>query len=136
VGGEGAGGAVIGKQKSVIRSHNLIMKATIGRIVIYTLTEEDVEQIMRRRTTGPAIAERIAEGKWPLGAQAHIGNSVHIGNQFPAVVVRTWDNDPNLVNLRVMLDGTDDFWATSRVQEDPAGPHGQPGTWHWPTREA
>lgn len=107
-------------------------RATIGRIVHYTLSEEDREEITRRRTTGASIAERIKEGQWPIGAQAHIGNSVGSSEVYPAMVVREWDGD--MVNLRVFLDGSDEYWATSRHMEDPDGPRNQPGTWHWPTR--
>lgn len=102
---------------------------SIGRTVIYTLSAQDAEEINRRRTTGPDIAGRIKEEKWPLGAQAHIGNSVAEGNEFPAVVVRTWDGD--VVNLRVILDGSDDYWATSRSRHDDDG---EAGKWHWPPR--
>ena len=97
---------------------------TIGRIVIYTLTDQDAEAINRRRTTGPEIAARIAAipREWPLGAQAHIGNSVEQGMSFPMVIVRTWGSDPSsAVQGQVMLDGNDTYWATSRVCGEHAG---------------
>jgi len=98
---------------------------TIGRIVLYCLSKEDAEMINRRRTDGQSIVARILEGVWPVGAQAHIGNVVTEGDIFPAVVVRVWNTD--LINIRVMLDGTDDYWATSRhVSEDAV-----PGCFHW-----
>lgn len=106
------------------------MKITIGRTVLYRLNEQDAAQINRRRTNGSSIAARIEEGKWPEGAQAHIGNVVQAGEAFPAVALRVWgsgDNPP--VNLRVLLDGNDDLWATSRHE----GPDN--GQWFWPTRE-
>jgi hypothetical protein len=107
------------------------MTPTIGRIVIYTLTDQDAEQINRRRTTGPEIAARIASipREWPLGAQAHIGNTVEQGMSFPMLIVRTWGDDPgSAVQGQVFLDGNDTYWATSRV----CGEHA--GMWRWPAR--
>lgn len=105
------------------------MKPTIGRIVIYTLTEQDAEQINRRRTTGVEIAKRITEDRWSLGAQAHIGNSVEQGMAFPMIIVRTWGDTPeSAVQGQVLLDGNDTYWATSRVQGEHAG------MWRWPDR--
>ncbi len=110
------------------------MIPSIGRIVHYRLSTQDVEQINRRRTTGASIAERInavvaAEGKnitWPFGAQAHIGNEVKADDVFPMIITRVWGSDPSSsVNGQVFLDGNDVFWATSRSVGD------QPGTWVW-----
>lgn len=105
-------------------------KPSIGRIVHYTLTEQDAAQINRRRTTGPEIAERMASGHWPAGAQAHIGNRVSAGDVFPALIVRVWGGPANNVNLRVTLDGTDDFWATTIAEGAPE----DAGRWVWPPR--
>jgi hypothetical protein len=101
---------------------------TIGRVVLYTLTADDAEKINRRRTTGQSIAERIKAALWPIGAQAHIGNSVSGGMVFPATVVRTWGDTPeSVVNLQVYMDGNDIFWVTSaHVSEGP-----EPGFYHW-----
>lgn len=107
------------------------MKATVGRTVQYTLSEDDAGQINRRRTDGKSIAERIKAAIWPLGAQAHIGNQAEAGQVYPMVVVRTWGDAPgSSVNGQVMLDGNDVFWATSRTEGT------QPGTWAWPARES
>ena len=117
---------------------------TIGRTVLYTLTPSDAEQINRRRTTGYSISDRIKNNgayinqmenlpdTWPLGAQAHIGNSAYGEESYPLVVVRVWFDEfgsgiPG-VNGQVLLDGNDAFWVTS-VKEGTA-----PGTWHWPAR--
>jgi hypothetical protein len=94
------------------------MEITVGSIVLYTLHEQDAEQINRRRTDGRSIADRIAVEKWPLGAQAHIGNQVKAGEQFPMLVTKIWS--PGYVNGQVFLDGNDCFWATS-VQEGTQG---------------
>ena len=114
------------------------ISVSIGRIVIYTLHEQDAEQINRRRTTSSSIAERFANNgseiaqavnlpeTWPVGAQAHIGNSVKAGDQFPMLVTRVWS--PSCVNGQVFLDGNDCFWATSATEG--VGGH----TWAWPQR--
>jgi hypothetical protein len=109
------------------------MKVTIGRIVLYKLTEQNVAEITRRRTTGTSIAERIKEEKWPLGAQAHIGNPLHVGQILPLTVCVVWPNEygPNYdgVNGQVLLDGNDTLWVTS-IKEGTEN-----GTWAWPVRE-
>jgi hypothetical protein len=102
------------------------MEITIGRIVLYTLTEQDAEEVNRRRTTGTKIHERIQTDKWPLGAQAHIGNSVSAGEVYPLVVTKVWS--AGCVNGQVLLDGNDCLWATSATE----GTTGH--CWHWPTK--
>lgn len=93
------------------------MTPSPGRIVHYMLSDQDAEQINRRRTTGPSIAERIGQDKWPLGAQAHIGNEARGGDVCPAMIVRVLSaSDVGTSNLQVFLDGNDTFWATSRGQ--------------------
>ncbi len=102
------------------------MNATLGRIVHYVLSAQDAEQINRRRTTGPAIAERIPSGAWPVGAQAHIGNAAREGQHVAAIVVAP---NSDTCNLQCFLDGNDAFWALSAREGT------EPGTWHWPERE-
>ena len=105
------------------------MIPSIGRIVHYRLTEQQAAEINRRRTTGQSIAERIKVVAWPLGAQAHIGNTVAAGDTFPGMIVRTWGSDPTSpVQLQVFLDGNDVLWATSVCAGD------GPGTWCWPAK--
>jgi hypothetical protein len=121
------------------------MKPTIGRIVIYKLTEDDVSQINRRRTSGSSIAERIKNNgadmanlvnlpaTWPLGAQAHIGNWASPGDLYPCIIARVWPNefgqDEPGINGQVFLDGNDTLWVTS------AGEGTEPGQWSWPVKE-
>lgn len=113
-------------QRSEAQYRALHQKPTLGRIVLATLTADDAEKINRRRTTGDEISRQMTVGLWPKGAQAHIGNDVKEGDTFCALVVRVW-NDAT-VNLKIQLDGTDQYWATQR--ELGTGP----GTWAWPAR--
>ena len=85
---------------------------TIGRIVHYTLTEQDAAQIANDRAS--AVDRTLRH------------NPVSPGQTYPAVVVRTFGGPA--VNLQVFLDGTDTYWATSRVEGD------GPGQWIWPPR--
>lgn len=108
------------------------MKATIGRIVHYRLSESDVRAITRRRTDGASIHSRIEAGTWPTGAQAHIGNTHHVGQVVPAIIVQVWPNeygpDHDGINAQAFLDGNDQLWLTS-VREG-----SEPGQWMWPAR--
>ena len=110
------------------------MQITTGRTVLYTLSDDDVTQINRRRTNGRSIRERMqAEPKqWPEGAQAHIGNTASAGDVVPLVVVLVWPNEygegaPG-VNGQALLDGNDTLWITSAKEGT------EPGTWAWPPR--
>jgi len=102
----------------------------IGQIVTYTLSGDDATQVNRRRTNGPSIAERIKQDKWPIGAQAHIGNEVQEGQSYPMIIVRVWSS--SCVNGQVFLDGTDTLWALSvnkGVEDDLKPGTSQPRTW-------
>jgi hypothetical protein len=113
-----------------------MQRITVGRTVLYTLTAKDVEQIIRRRTTGSSIKDRMTVNTWPKGAQAHIGNEPKAGYVFPMVVVRITllqdGNDPSklvpIVNGQVLLDGNDVLWVQKTVEGS------EPGQWAWPTR--
>lgn len=108
-----------------------------GRIVYFVFDSYGADEVNRRRTTASSIAQRMkdavpaADGTanpiygWPAGAQAHIGNNVAAGDICPAMVVAVIG--PGNVNLKVMLDGSDTYWATS-VGYD-AGKRLR--TWHW-----
>ena len=109
---------------------------TIGRIVHYTITAEEAEQINRRRTSGKAIAERLAYDSgdpmmkaWPAGAQAHIGNDAKEGQVFPMMITKVWGDRPDsAVNGQAFLDGNDVLWVTSACVG--VGPR----TYAWPQR--
>lgn len=100
---------------------------SIGRIVIYTCSREDAEQINRRRADARDRMDWHRAIK--SGAQVHVGNAAEEGSRYPAVVVACWGNTPQAaVNLKVLLDGTDDFWATSVCVGE------GPRTFAWPVR--
>lgn len=104
---------------------------TIGRIVHYRLSADDAEQIMRRRTNGHKIRERMemTPPQWPTGAQAHIGNDVKEGDAFPMLITRVWGDTPTCaVNGQAYLDGNDVLWVTSACVGE------GPRTFSWPTR--
>lgn len=103
--------------------NNLI--PTIGRIVHYRLSVEDAEQINRRRMSG--AGSDVA--KWPLSAQAHVGNVVLSGYAFPMIITKVWGDTPeSAVNGQVFLDGNDVLWVTSvHVGQET-------GTFSWPVR--
>ncbi len=100
-----------------------------GRIVYYVFSEHAADEVNRRRTNSLSIAERLKAHppQWPAGAQAHIGNVVSAGDIYPAMVIRVWSQDSGCSNLKVLLDGADDFWATSISHADDKRPH----SWHW-----
>jgi hypothetical protein len=100
---------------------------TIGRIVRYTLSEQDADAINRRRTD--AARNMAAHREKKNGSQVHIGNSVYEGEVFPLVITRVWGDQPeSAVNGQVLLDGNDTLWVSSvNVGEGPR-------TFAWPTR--
>lgn len=108
------------------------MAPTTGRIVHYMLSENDAEQVNRRRTSSASIAGQIPLGKWPIGAQAHIGNRPSAGDVVPLLIVRVWPDEYGVdvpgVNGQAFLDGNDVLWVTS-VREG-----AEPGQWMWPPK--
>lgn len=93
------------------------MTPTIGRIVHYTLTEQDASLIASRRAASN-----------PDGVFAR--NPVSPGDTYPAMVVRVFHPSTSTANLQVFLDGDDTYWATSRTEGEP----GEQGRWIWPPR--
>ena len=95
------------------------MQPAIGRIVHYRLSAFDAERITETRLTSalPPVARPIA------------GNQVREGDVYPAVIVRIFGNSSgSAVNPKVLLDGEDIYWATSRSLGE------APGFWSWPPR--
>lgn len=89
---------------------------TIGRTVLYVLSPVDANIIndLRARSEG----ERQ-------------GNRAEAGQVYPMIIVRVWGDGPDAaVNGKVLLDGTDTDWVTSRHNDEAK----TPGTFHWPAR--
>ena len=81
---------------------------TIGRIVLYCLAQHDVDALSRQRAQTGGIFI-----------------SVNPGDVLPGIVVNVFG--PDMINIKVFMDGTDTYWATSRsVSEEP-----EPGKFHW-----
>jgi hypothetical protein len=104
------------------------MEVSIGRIVLYTLTAEDVKQIDWRRDleieerNGKITPDTI---RYPIGLLAFIGHKVQAGDTFPLVITRVGSYS---VGGQAMLDGPDCFWVVDA--REGVGP----GTWRWPER--
>jgi hypothetical protein len=97
---------------------------TIGRIVLYRLSSWDADNINNRRKD---YTDKAAYHSWKKnGTMVHTGNTVSQGQIFPAMVVAVWGNTPTCsVNLKVFLDGSDDYWATSVSVGEKSG------SYHW-----
>lgn len=101
---------------------------SIGRIVHYMLGENDAAVINKRRDDfdKARYTDKRPEVE-ETGFQAHLGNRAEAGQVFPAIIVRVFGGAA--ANLKVLLDGSDDFWATSRSEGE------GPFRWTWPQRE-
>lgn len=108
---------------------------TLGRIVYFTLAAWQAEQINKRRADA---ARCIHKHAWESdGSQVHVGNPVQAEQVCPAMVVAVYGSTPeSAVNLKVMLDGSDDYWVMSTSVEDERAdqdgkPVHTPGRYHW-----
>lgn len=124
---------------------------TIGRVVHYRLTREDVRSINRRYVDASEYYGEHRKNR--LGTQLHVGNQHHHDEIVPLIVVRVWldeyspdnrvcrdylvgDEDPVFhhplssygINGQAVLDGNDSLWITSAPQGD------FPGAWDFPVR--
>jgi hypothetical protein len=97
---------------------------SIGRIVHYTLSQADADQINQRRKD----FHQSCKADQRTGFVGHVGNWAAEGDTYPALIVRVWKEAQVTVNAQVFLDGNDVFWATSRAEGN------TPGTWAWPER--
>ncbi len=88
------------------------MIPTIGRIVHYTLSEQDAAAINALR-----------------GRSTFRANPAYEGEVYPMMIVRVWGNSPDsAVQGQVFIDGNFTLWATSVS-------HGEgPRTYAWPER--
>lgn len=90
----------------------------IGSSALYRLSADDAEAVNRRRDQSNTHREQhVATAN---GTMIHVGNKVAEGDAFPMLIVRTWDNLPN-VNGQVFLDGNDHLWVQSVREGDGAG---------------
>lgn len=80
-----------------------MMTPTLGQVVHYRLSDQDATAINA------------------LPAQH---NPTTANQTVAAIVVQVWN--ASTCNLRLLLDGDSDYWATSRVVGN------QPGQWNWP----
>lgn len=104
---------------------------TLGRIVYYTVPSYVADEINRRRQHA---RDSMDYHRWKKnGTMVHVGNEVKADQIVPAMVVAVWGDTPICaVNLKLMLDGADDYWVTSTSveAEQPDGSH-TPGKYHW-----
>ena len=99
------------------------MLPSVGRLVHYTLTEDDAKQVNRRRKDAANNVGKIREDA--LGYMAHVGNAAEAGQVYPMLIVRVWgETEQSSVNGQVFLDGTDTLWVISVGQGD------GPRQWH------
>lgn len=110
------------------------MTPTPGRIVAYTLTEQDAEQVNRRRHDVRRYNQSLVNqglGQRPAtGEQIHVGNDATAGETYPLVITRVWgQTDDSAVNGQVLLDGNDTLWVTSRAQDLDPDHMPTPGRW-------
>ena len=110
-------------EKAVRSEQPAPQRPSIGRIVHYTLSEQDAERINQLRQDYQLNAR--PQG---TGFVGHVGNQAQEGDVCPAMIVRVFDPRSTTANLKVELDGTDVFWATSRQLGD------GPSYWAWPGR--
>lgn len=89
----------------------------IGDVVLYRLTAGDVAHINPWRRD----FHQNGSADSRTGFIGHIGNFVQEGDVFPAVVVRVHAESTVTCNLRVLLDGSDTWWATSRAEGEGLG---------------
>ena len=79
----------------------------LGDTVLYTLTPEDVLTINARRFTATALT-----GTPPLA-----------GDTYAALIVAVDNQNPDILNLQILLDGNDNHWVQA------ATPGTGPGHW-------
>lgn len=105
------------------------MIPSTGRIVNYTLTESQADEINRRRAGGTPPYSIAREEN--TGAVFHVGNPVKAGDIYPMIITRLWTDNPSQdspVQGQVFLDGNDNLWVSSVIQGED---HGQ---WFQPVR--
>jgi hypothetical protein len=107
------------------------MEPTVGRIVLYRVKLDDLERLAPQiggKVYKPADGEAgVPELRGPL-------NTISVGDEFPAVVVRPWHTPgqyaqgSSCLNAQALLDGPHSLWVLSAHEGT------EPGTWRWPPR--
>ncbi|TFD74725.1 hypothetical protein [Cryobacterium fucosi] len=109
---------------------------TIGRIVLYTLTEVDAQRINSKREASATYIKAFHENPTKHGEMQHSGNPVEPGMVFPLIITRVWGITPtSAVNGQVLLDGNDSLWVTSTSAQGKSEYSATQGHFTWPTRE-
>lgn len=116
-----------GKEQGACIPRSYVATPSIGRIVHYTLTRQQADEINRRRND--------AREKFPWhsairsGAQVHVGNEAKEGQILPLIITAVWGDTPRAAfNGSCFLDGNDILWVTSTSIGE------GPGSVAWPTR--
>lgn len=102
------------------------MIPTVGRIVHYTLSQQDADAINKRRNDASVSNAGYANS----GYVVHVGNQASEGQVYPMLITRVWTPgvETTPVQGQVFLDGNDNFWASSVMQGE------GPRTWCEPAR--
>jgi hypothetical protein len=117
----------LGRARTTIKGDTMGTIPSIGRIVHYTLSEQDAEAVNKRREDTRRSLQDHRENS--NGVQVHVGNSVSAGEVYPMIITRVWGaSEESAVQGQVFLDGNDLLWVTS-VSEG----NGQ-RRYVWPTR--
>lgn len=103
-------------------------EVTVGRFLVYALTEEDVVAIRVRRSKCKHVDHRTDY----TTAYCAQGNPVHAGQMFPLLVTAVYSS--NMVNGQVFLDGDDTLWVKHAEFDERAEMYPHEGKWIWPVR--
>ncbi len=101
-------------------------RPSIGRIVHYRLTTDNVNAINRRREDAKNNLEKMRTEK--PGFQAHVGSEVEVDDLVSMTITQVWGKYINLVSGQATLDGNDSLWITDTTKGK------EPGQWEWPER--
>ena len=110
---------------------------TVGKSVVYTLTEEDVGRVKDRRRSLASLSNRFGDKAFydasqdlykGYGDMLPRGNEPVAGLTLPARITGMYrECGVNLYNLVVNMDGDDTLWVTGAKQDAAFSP--SPGRW-------